>query len=544
MVRVLVLLQFVFVAAAAGSQPVPDLSFGTGGLAFADIADERPSGRYTLAVDDDRPLVLGSVADAWQQGVGGIRLTEDGERDEAWGDDGRFFVRYQRRNRLRVSTALEAGGFALAGSFVPNDPHQPFARMLVLRIDSSGSFDPSFGQGGVVPLGLATFTYGVGLVQQGEALIFAAARGTDCVLGRLDAAGEVDLSFGSYGLTEAEGASCFHAAPALVGTGDELYLLSYTTVRGVSTLVVERFDGEGVRDDAFGVEGVATLLQAGRPIPQGHSRAAGGEITIPYPKGVSPRSFGTTPDGGVYIAGLATRGAHQDRFVTRLGSDGQPDASWGDEGTVWLGHTAPDGTTYRDIRAVLASDASLLLASATSGDDASIRLARLLPTGAADPASGGADGLDLAALVGSDLPLGTGGIDGLALDASGRLLISGTSKAPWAEVAPFVARVLPTGFSSQTTAVEPAASRSPHLRASPNPLGRTAAIRYEHHVSGPLTISVIDALGRRVATLHDGPAAAGTLRATWDASRVAPGAYVVVARVGDAVTTRRVSVVR
>jgi hypothetical protein len=53
-----------------------------------------------------------------------------------------------------------------------------------------------------------------------------------------------------------------------------------------------------------------------------------------------------------------------------------------------------------------------------------------------------------------------------------------------------------------------------------------------------LTVAVFDGLGRRVATLHMGPLAAGSHRLMFDAGALEPGTYVVRAATTAGVTSR------
>ena len=79
----------------------------------------------------------------------------------------------------------------------------------------------------------------------------------------------------------------------------------------------------------------------------------------------------------------------------------------------------------------------------------------------------------------------------------------------------------------------------------PNPATARARFTIEVERSQTVQVEVFDALGRRVATLHDGELAAGEARRlSLDVSRLAVGAYVVRARTGDRVETRRLTVVR
>ena len=82
------------------------------------------------------------------------------------------------------------------------------------------------------------------------------------------------------------------------------------------------------------------------------------------------------------------------------------------------------------------------------------------------------------------------------------------------------------------------------LRSYPNPARGSATVEVSMPEAGVLRAEVVDALGRRVAVLHDGPLGAGTHALRLEASRLPAGVYVVRASAGGAVVTRRLTVVR
>ena len=82
------------------------------------------------------------------------------------------------------------------------------------------------------------------------------------------------------------------------------------------------------------------------------------------------------------------------------------------------------------------------------------------------------------------------------------------------------------------------------LRTAPNPVRSSTAVRYTLAQPTDVALAVYDVLGRQVATLATGVQAAGEHDATWQATGVAPGLYVVQLRAGGVVATSRVVVVR
>ena len=81
------------------------------------------------------------------------------------------------------------------------------------------------------------------------------------------------------------------------------------------------------------------------------------------------------------------------------------------------------------------------------------------------------------------------------------------------------------------------------LTAGPNPVRSGATLELGLDRPSVVRLRVVDALGREVAVLADGPQPAGPLSARWDVGGLAPGAYTVVADADGRRATARVSVV-
>jgi len=96
------------------------------------------------------------------------------------------------------------------------------------------------------------------------------------------------------------------------------------------------------------------------------------------------------------------------------------------------------------------------------------------------------------------------------------------------------------GVDTEPTAT-PDAFLSP---AYPNPTSGTSTVDVSLARSGPLSVRVVDMLGREVATLADGPATAGTHHLTLDGRALPGGVYAVVMEAGAVRAVRRVVVAR
>ena len=81
--------------------------------------------------------------------------------------------------------------------------------------------------------------------------------------------------------------------------------------------------------------------------------------------------------------------------------------------------------------------------------------------------------------------------------------------------------------------------------AWPNPFNPRVTLSWALPVAGPARLALVDARGREVAVLHDGPLAAGAHAASWDgrdaAGRPAPaGVYLAVLRTAHGASSRKV----
>ena len=78
----------------------------------------------------------------------------------------------------------------------------------------------------------------------------------------------------------------------------------------------------------------------------------------------------------------------------------------------------------------------------------------------------------------------------------------------------------------------------------PNPVRRETAVALTLASPEAVTVEVLDLLGRRVRTLHEGPLAAARHAVAFDARGLAPGVYVVRAEGETFAATQRVTVIR
>lgn len=119
--------------------------------------------------------------------------------------------------------------------------------------------------------------------------------------------------------------------------------------------------------------------------------------------------------------------------------------------------------------------------------------------------------------------------------------VPGTDRVAYARSDTLIVRAF--DMDGGVVATEPAPT-TVALSVSPNPTAGAAAIRVRLPEAQAVRVDVFDALGRRVARLHDGPLGAGDHALRVDAGRLPPGVYAVRASGTGWTEVRQLTVVR
>ncbi|HEX5266987.1 MAG TPA: hypothetical protein VFW24_09455 [Acidimicrobiales bacterium] len=311
------------------------------------------------------------------------RYTPSGQLDPSFGSGGRVTEQVLPQAGAAEDDELDSvavgafGSVVVAGYSLGANPAAPSERAIaVLRLNSTGALDTSFGTGGVatVPVGQSQDpAAGVALDSSGRPVVVGSAvdnnkKASDVLVARLGTGGALDPSFGSGGI-----------ATVAVGAGDDFgYGL---TVQSDGGIVVSgsTFDSNKSTSD-----GVVLRLTATGALDTGFG--SGGKVVETGADAFRAVAV-ESPGGNVLAAGYVT-GAHGVRSVAveRLHSSGARDGSFGTNG---LSVTTPNGGSSAAGSVVLdpagVSDSNVVVAGPLS--------------------SGSATGLGLEELVGGGAPL-------------------------------------------------------------------------------------------------------------------------------------------
>ena len=247
--------------------------------------------------------------------------------DPTFGTDGRVLIQFgTTTGAIAGDMAIQPDGKIVAVGWIGG-------AFGVVRLLPTGALDPGFGNGGIVLPKFGTDTTGrtppALALQPDGAIVVAgpghdpyALGGSDFALMRLKPDGSLDPDFGQGGKAVFQvGVGSEIAEDVAIQPDGKIVVggYGYQTSAPNSDFVVIRLTPHGRFDTGFGSDGVAfvpTRPDSGMDSASALALAPGGKILL---AGASAR-----PDTGFDFAAV------------RLTADGQPDASFGDQGRVLL----------------------------------------------------------------------------------------------------------------------------------------------------------------------------------------------------------------
>jgi uncharacterized delta-60 repeat protein len=318
-----------------------DSSFGSGGSVTTDFAgkEDRPQ---AMAVMPDGRFVVAGWADTGTGKVKGLPVTNydlavarylpGGSLDTSFGTGGKVTTNistysttdtFNKRDEANAVVIQDDGKIVVGGySYTP----QGTTEGVLVRYNTDGTLDTSFGQGGVVQINLPNFTSdGV----WGLAIWRDPTTGTDKIVtmeapktssgysvgvARYNLDGSLDTSFGTNGrtVTTVPGASLGGWGMALQSDGSVVVTGYYQYTNGTpQDTFLLRYTAAGALDSTFGNNGIAVF-------------DAGGS-DVGYSVAIQPS------DGKILVAGYSSL-TNGSAFVARFQTGGTIDTTFGSNG--------------------------------------------------------------------------------------------------------------------------------------------------------------------------------------------------------------------
>lgn len=305
-------------------------------------------------------------------------------------------------------------------------PHQ---RMVVVRLDASGTPDPSFGGTGIVALDVGVRARAQAIALDGEGRIVVAGFGVlvpsgveQFVAARLLDDGTLDASFGAGGVAATSfGTRDARALAVAVQADDGVVLAGWARNSSNRDVALVRYAQDGTIDPGFGNGGKAT-----------YGVGAGNDEAMAVAVDDTDR---------IVLAGYAADGSTYDLLAGRLTASGAPDASFA--GTGFRRVSVSDGVEQANAL-LLQSDGAIVLAGQSKiGGGNRFAFARVDTSGTLDPS------------------FGTGGVTvtsigelaearAIAPLTRGRFVAAGRARLPGGRIEMVVARYLASGVLDPT----------------------------------------------------------------------------------------------
>jgi uncharacterized delta-60 repeat protein len=285
-----------------------DPSFGTGGTTLTVIGSGDSDAADVALQTDGAVVAVGAATASGVSQVAVVRYDSAGVLDPTFGGGGIVTTPVGDSSRANVVVMQSDGKIVVGGTTVTGG----VASFLLLRYDDTGALDPGFGTAGIVTLSLGTAASVADLVlQSGERIVAVGTSDSRVALARFDTGGTLDPTFGTGGVTI-----------TLVGTSSEghgvtLLVADALAVAGTSEsrFLVARYDASGILDPSFGAGGTVT--------------------TVVTPSSDYLRAITSQSDGKLVVIGATALTGVRALTVARYTTAGALDATFGSGGIVY-----------------------------------------------------------------------------------------------------------------------------------------------------------------------------------------------------------------
>ncbi len=443
-----------------------DNSFGGGGIVVTTL-DKALESRSMVLQPDGKVVVAG-----WYQVTPRklllIRYNTDGSMDTSFGNGGTFisdFIVYDA-----VNIALLPNGKFVATGNLNGDFDTFFA-----RLNSDGTLDSGFGTGGVITTSFPTPTKCQAIAPgPGDKLYIAATQSDNNIMWRitamrLNADGSFDNSFGTNGISS----------------------LEYTSTGWVQDLKVRQDGGViiGGRSGSSGFLTLAAFTSNGTPDPNFGTNGQVVLNNLPNNLSFFNEIHSVELDGSGNVYGVGRVG--NDLSVVKLSSTGVPDASYGTNGLsrILLGERSEGfGSTFD-------ADGKLLVAGklGPEGNGSRLLVVRLNTDGSLDTGFGTAGKTEV-----SIEPDYTQQASDVVVRPNGKIVAFGESLKPF----PIGNLVLIGLESGLELAAHEQSGPISSASVSPNPVSDAFALRYQLAVPASVSLHLVDASGHSVQSLQ------------------------------------------
>lgn len=239
-----------------------DTSFGNNGL-VATWVDSTSSDAYSVLLQDDGKIVAGGfhiLAIGPTHVMMLIRYNSNGSLDNSFGNEGIVITPILPYGNSCLSLVQQEDGKIIALNTGTDD-------VVLVRYNYDGTLDSTFGNNGIITTNVGAIEDVYSLTLQNDGKILVAGRTGnssewDFLIIRYNIDGSFDNSFGSNGvLTYSYAATSKEGTASLAIQNDGKIVVTGSSAYPGITSVILRFNSDGTLDDTFGADGIVTVSE-------------------------------------------------------------------------------------------------------------------------------------------------------------------------------------------------------------------------------------------------------------------------------------------
>ncbi|MCF6203041.1 MAG: DUF4347 domain-containing protein, partial [Methylococcaceae bacterium] len=287
-----------------------DTSFGTGGTVTTDLGSNHDYAKSITVQADGRILVTGDTYNGSNSDFALVRYNTDGSLDTSFDTDGIVTTDIGSGLEKGESVTVQADGRILVAGYTGGGD------FALMRYNTNGSLDASFGSGGIVTTAVGSGTdegYDLAVQTDGRILMTGYSdngSNNDFALVRYNTDGSLDTSFGTNGTVTTPIGNNDVATGVSIQTDGRIIVAGYSHNGTDSDFALVRYDSDGNLDSSFGTGGIVTT--------------AVGTVTD------MGRSVFVQDDGRIVVAGISS----DDFAVVRYNADGSLDTDFNGTNTL------------------------------------------------------------------------------------------------------------------------------------------------------------------------------------------------------------------
>ncbi|MBK9097422.1 MAG: T9SS type A sorting domain-containing protein [bacterium] len=487
-----------------------DLTFGNGGI----TSTTSGVGQGIKIQSDGKILVGGGVFAV-------ARFNTDGSLDTSFGNDGIVSTQVGSGYSSAWGIALQSDGkIVLIGNYEISSNNSGIA---LVRYNSDGNLDNSFGSNGVVTLDITSgYDYANSIeIQSNDQKIVISGQTNGVMVARFNPNGSLDNTFGTNGIVSTQvGTSCGSNSMKIQNDGKIIVAGGMMDSQGYQHFLTIRYNSDGSLDNTFGTGGIVTTTV-------GTGFQWGWDLAIQNAK--------------IVVGGIQQLSSAQEFVLIKYNSDGSIDNTFGASGVV---HAMPLGISDY-LRSISLQTDGKILAGGFSVIDSTgapinnpqigMSLMRFESSGNLDNSFGNSGVVVI--------PLGEFGFEsgrGLAVQNDHKIVFAG-----FGETAIMIARFNVNSISSVKETENTIIPSTIVLEQNyPNPFNPSTKLNFSIPNYGNVKLEIFNLLGEKIVTLVDEYLSAGNYESDFNARNLSSGIYLYKLSSDGFVQTRKMLLIK